>query len=174
MELRTRAQRKALTFFRNGTTIRRGSAPHDAAIANIVAAPRPMVRARALLGSERTPGIVVSRKLISREVLERAILEFTAKHGAPDHALFHAGGADAPIARARRLADAGQFTGTHLSKLQQLMLKCCDPASLWSPADIKIQREQAARKLEKVRPDPRYRMSSYGYSIPLSAALAGG
>ena len=169
MKLRTRSQNEALKFFKENTTRHRGSTHYQAAIDAILADDclRPRARAKALLRAERSK-LHVSRKLVSRDKLEIAILEFTAKHGWPDPALVSIPGREAPIAEARRLADANKLTETQLSKLLKLMHTC---KGLWHPLDVQRAKAWAAKKLGKPEPDPRYQLTPRGYSIPLSVAL---
>ena len=171
MEMRTRSQNAALKFFKNTTSARTGSPTFRAGVDAILASAclRPLARAKALLKAERRRKLTVSSKPVSREELEIVILQFTAKHGSPDPALVHLTGREAPIAEARRLADDNNLTATSLSELLQLMLDC---VGLWHPLDVKRAKEWAARKLCKPEADPRYTMTSQGYSIPLSVALA--
>lgn len=171
MELRTRPQRKALAFFKDGTKYRRGSGGYTAGIEAVMSASRPMALARSLLKAEGRGEIARSRKLVSREVLDLEILKLTARYGPPEPALSGVGVSspvgtwEAPILRARRLADAGKLTTTQLNELLSLMVKC---SGLLADADVKAAKEKAARKLKPVD-DPRYRLSPDGYSIPLQS-----
>lgn len=91
------------------------------------------------------------------------------KYGSPDPALVHVAGREGPIIAARRLAETNDLTATYMSELLQLMREC---VGLWHELDVKVAKEIARKKLSKSEVDPRYQMTSQGYSIPLKVALA--
>lgn len=171
MKPRTRSQQAALNYFKENTTASRTSQKYQHGRDAILAPGclRPRTRAKALIKAERRTRVVTSAKSVSRQELEMAILQFTTKYGSPDPALVHVNGREAPIEAARRLADTNDLTATHVSMLLELMKTC---VGLWPAADVKNAKAWAARKLCKPEPDPRYRMTSLGWSIPLKVALA--